>query len=55
MEERNEMEREIEFLVPEEEAGKRLDLVLAGKCPDYTRSYLQKLCKEQRVRANERL
>lgn len=55
MEERNEMEREIEFLVPEEEAGKRLDLVLAGKCPDYTRSYLQKLCKEQRVRANEKI
>ncbi len=52
MEERNDMEQKIEFSLTEQDAGKRLDVVLAEACPEYTRSYLQKLCKEQRVQAD---
>ncbi|MBS7008175.1 RluA family pseudouridine synthase [Anaerostipes sp.] len=43
------MEQEREFTVSEKEAGIRLDVCLAGRFPEFTRSYLQKLCKNASV------
>ncbi len=39
------------FIVEETAAGERLDKYLAFKMPEYTRSFLQKLLKEERVTA----
>lgn len=38
-----------EFEVTKEQAGQRLDVVLSSQCEHLTRSYIQKLCKEQRA------
>lgn len=43
------MKQEKQFTVSENEAGKRLDVCLAGRFPEFTRSYLQKLCKDSSV------
>lgn len=41
------------FTVTEEEQGKRLDKYLAGLLPDVSRSFIQKLLKQQQVTVNE--
>ncbi len=43
-----------EFTVGEEDEGTRIDRFLAGKLPDFSRSYMQKLLKEERVLAEGR-
>lgn len=40
------MEQKKQFTVSEKEAGIRLDVCLAGRFPEFTRSYLQKLCRD---------
>ena len=46
------MERQIDLIVEEQESGMRLDQYVAAKCMDYSRSYIQKLMKENRVGLN---
>lgn len=41
------------FTVTEEEQGERLDKYLAGLLPDVSRSFIQKLLKQQQVTVNE--
>lgn len=41
------MDETIEIKVTSEMAGKRLDVVLSEQCSDLTRSYINKLCKEE--------
>ena len=43
------MDETIEIKVTSEMAGKRLDVVLSEQCSDLTRSYINKLCKEDRA------
>ncbi|GLC79778.1 RluA family pseudouridine synthase [Lacrimispora brassicae] len=43
-----------EFVVAGEEAGIRIDLYLSQRCQDISRSYLQKLLKEQSVLVEEK-
>ena len=43
------MEQERQFTVSQKETGSRLDVCLAGRFPEFTRSYLQKLCKDSAV------
>lgn len=43
---------QLEFLMDSQEAGNRIDRVLAEKCTDYSRSYLQKLLKDGMVSVN---
>ena len=43
-----------EFVVVLEEAGVRIDRYLSDRCQDISRSYLQKLLKEQSVLVNEK-
>ena len=40
------MEQKRQFTVSNQETGIRLDVCLAGRFPEFTRSYLQKLCKD---------
>lgn len=42
----------IEFLVEETEGGVRIDRFLAEKCEDISRSFLQKLLKDQQISVN---
>lgn len=42
----------LQFLVEEQERGERIDRYLARQCPDFSRSYLQKLLKEGEVFVN---
>lgn len=44
-----------EFVVAPEEAGVRIDRYLSDQCQDISRSYLQKLLKEQSVLVEEKL
>lgn len=44
----------IEFEVLQEEASIRIDRFLTEKCTEYSRSYLQKLLKEEQVFVNEK-
>ena len=44
----------LEFIVESPEAGVRIDRVLAEKCADCSRSYLQKLLKDQKVFVNQK-
>ena len=46
------MDETIEIKVTSEMAGKRLDVVLSEQCSDFTRSYINKLCKEERAALN---
>lgn len=46
------MDETIEIKVTSEMAGKRLDVVLSERCSDLTRSYINKLCKEERAALN---
>lgn len=46
------MEREIELIVEECDSNQRLDQFIAGKCEDVSRSYIQKLIKENQVSIN---
>ena len=46
------MDETIEIKVTSEMAGKRLDVVLSEQCSDLTRSYINKLCKEERAALN---
>lgn len=41
-----------EYLVPEEQAGERIDKFLTESCPDFSRSFLQKLLKSGLVDVN---
>lgn len=41
------------FTVTEDEQGERLDKYLAGLLPDVSRSFIQKLLKQQQVTVNE--
>jgi len=43
-----------EFVVAPEDAGVRIDRYLSGQCQDISRSYLQKLLKEQSVLVEEK-
>ena len=43
------MEQWRQFTVSQKEAGSRLDVCLAGRFPEFTRSYLQKLCRDSAV------
>lgn len=45
---------QIDFTVEASESGTRIDRFLATKCEDLSRSYLQKLLKEQQVLVNEK-
>ncbi len=42
----------LEFIAGEDENAERIDRYLAERCPDFSRSYLQKLLKEQAVSVN---
>ncbi|MDO4307751.1 MAG: RluA family pseudouridine synthase [Eubacteriales bacterium] len=44
---------QLTFMIEEQEAGIRIDRVLTDKCEDYSRSYLQKLLKDQQVSVNK--
>jgi 23S rRNA pseudouridine1911/1915/1917 synthase len=46
------MEETIEFIITQEWAGSRLDVVLTEKARSFTRSYIQKLCREQKATVN---
>ena len=46
------MDETIEIKVTSEMADKRLDVVLSEQCSDLTRSYINKLCKEERASLN---
>lgn len=41
-----------EYIVPEKRSGLRIDKFLTESCPDYTRSFLQKLLKSELVEVN---
>ena len=41
-----------EYIVPEKSSGLRIDKFLTEICPDYTRSFLQKLLKSEMVEVN---
>lgn len=41
--------RQLNFVVGEDEAGQRLDVFLAGKIPDISRSYIQKLIDDNLI------
>ena len=41
-----------EYIVPEESSGLRIDKFLTESCPNYTRSFLQKLLKSELVEVN---
>lgn len=43
------MEQKRQFTVSNQETGIRLDVCLAGRFPEFTRSYLQKLCRDSAV------
>ena len=45
----------LEFKVEKETAGIRIDRFLADKCGDVSRSYLQKLLKEQQITVNQKV
>lgn len=45
---------QLTFLIEEQESGIRIDRVLADKCAEHSRSYLQKLLKDQQVFVNEK-
>ncbi len=47
------MKRELQYEVTAEEDGMRLDQYIAGRCMDLSRSYIQKLIKENRVTINK--
>ena len=47
------MER-LEFLAGKDEKAERIDRYLTERCPDFSRSYLQKLLKDQAVSVNGR-
>lgn len=49
------MDETIEIKVTSELSGKRLDVILAQECKDLTRSYINKLCKEDRARLNNKI
>ena len=49
------MKRELQYEVAAEEDGMRLDQYIAGRCMDLSRSYIQKLIKENRVTINENI
>ena len=42
----------LNFTTGQEETSVRIDRYLAEKCPEFSRSYLQKLLKEQAVFVN---
>ncbi|MCR8747262.1 RluA family pseudouridine synthase [Romboutsia lituseburensis] len=48
------MDKVREFLVIEEEEGDRLDVYLSNQLGDMSRSYIQKIIKDKKVRVNEK-
>lgn len=51
---KDEIMEQLEFCIENPEAGIRIDRVLAEKYQDFSRSYLQKLLKDQQVFVNEK-
>ncbi len=49
------MDETFEIKVTSDLAGKRLDVILAEQCDDLTRSYINKLCKEERAKLNDKI
>ena len=49
------MDETIEIKVTSDLAGKRLDVILTEQCDDLTRSYINKLCKEERAKLNDKI
>ena len=49
------MDETIEIKVTSEMAGNRLDVILAQQCESLTRSYINKLCKEERAKLNDKI
>lgn len=49
----NKVKRELEYEVTAKEDGMRLDQYIAARCMDLSRSYIQKLIKENRVTLNK--
>ena len=45
----------IHFLIEEEQSGERIDKFLAEVLPDLSRSYIQKLIKDEHVTANQKI
>ena len=48
------MMEQFEFFIEEKDSGIRIDRVLTEKMEEYSRSYLQKLLKEQQVSVNHK-
>ena len=44
-----------EFLVLEEEEGDRLDVYLSSQLGDMSRSYIQKIIKDKKVKVNDKV
>ena len=44
-----------EFLVLEEEEGERLDVYLSSQLGDMSRSYIQKIIKDKKVKVNDKI
>ena len=45
----------IQFLIEEEQAGERIDKFLSDSLPDLSRSYIQKLIKDEFVTVNQKI
>ena len=45
----------IDFIIEEEQAGERIDKFLSDSIPDLSRSYIQKLIKEEQVTVNQKV
>ena len=48
------MDNSKEFLVTEEDEGDRLDIYLSNQLNDMSRSYIQKIIKEEKVIVNNK-
>ena len=45
----------IDFIIEEEQSGERIDKFLSDSIPDLSRSYIQKLIKEEQVTVNQKV
>ncbi|MCB5942863.1 RNA pseudouridine synthase, partial [bacterium 210820-DFI.6.52] len=49
------MEEIRQFLVIDEEEGDRLDVYLSGQLGEMSRSYIQKIIKDKKVKVNDKI
>lgn len=49
------MEEVRQFLVIDEEEGDRLDVYLSGQLGEMSRSYIQKIIKDKKVKVNNKI